>query len=97
MTSANSPFGNKVHFETLEDLQWARFEELVDAGASETWAEMFALLEKERRARLALEIGPRRALLARLVWDVEYGSTRVRLEYDAPPAVEDLVEFYGFL
>jgi hypothetical protein len=92
-----SPFGNEVFYETLEDLQWARVEELVSAGASEAWAQMFALLEKEHRARLALEIGRRKALLARLVWDVEDGSTWVRLEYDAPPAMDDLGEFIGFL
>jgi hypothetical protein len=97
MTSASSPLGNKTIIEVLEDLQWARVEELVSAGASEAWAQMFALLEKEHRARLARELGPRKALLARLVWGVEDGSTWVRLEYDAPPALEDVGEFYGFL
>jgi hypothetical protein len=97
MTSASSPCGNKILIESLEDLQSARIEELVNAGASKAWAEMFALLEKEHRARIALEVGPCTALLARLVWDVEDGSTWVRLEYDAPPAMDDLGEFVGFI
>lgn len=75
----------KIFPSLLIDFHWARAVELQDLGHDERTACLMAMLEIERRKGLALEIGPHRAFLARLVRTPDKNAYWCSLKYDEPP------------
>lgn len=76
----------KLYFNTLEDLRWARIVELTGNGADERSADLFARLEIEKKKQLSRIIGPQRALLSNLVHEFEgKRSWYCSVRYDPPP------------
>jgi len=87
----------KLYFNTLEDLRWARIVETTENGADERGADMFARLVIEEKKKLALEIGPQRALLSTLFY--EFGEDRrwsCSVRYVPPPKGFWDGRFHGF-
>jgi hypothetical protein len=87
----------KIYSNTFEDLRWARIYELTGDGFDERAADLFARLEIEKKKKLALEIGPQRALLSTLHHKVEgdrFWSCRIK--YTPPPEGLSTYVFCGF-
>ncbi|SHJ70681.1 hypothetical protein SAMN05444000_1122 [Shimia gijangensis] len=80
----------------LIDFHWARVVELQDLGHDERTACLMAMLEIEHRKALALEIGPHRAFLARLVRTSDQNAYWCSLKYDEPPHNLEEMPFRGF-
>ena len=75
---------------------WARASEYQEFGCSEQNACLMTSLEIERRKELALEIGPHRAYLARLVRTRDKHGYWCSLQYDEPFTDIANLPFRGF-
>jgi hypothetical protein len=87
----------KLYFSALTDLRWARIFELTDLGVDERSADLFAQIEIEEKKKLALEIGPQRALLSTLTHEIgEKQRWACKVRYVPPPKEFWSRQFHGF-
>ena len=71
--------------------------ELTDLGVDERSADLFAQIEIEEKKKLALEIGPQRALLSTLTHEIgEKQRWACKVRYVPPPKEFWSRQFHGF-